>query len=130
MDVFLKAISLALIAVILGLILSGNKHFSILLTLGVCAMVGISAMNYLKPVMSLLGEMQTLGGWNREYFTILLKSVGLGLITEITVLICTDSGNAALGKMIQLVCNAVMLWIALPLFTGLMELIKEILAGL
>ena len=130
MDVFLKAIGFALVAVILSLMLSGNKHFALLLTLGVCAMIGISAVNYLKPVISLLGEIQTMGGWNREYFSVLLKTVGLGLITEITVLICTDSGNGALGKMVQIISNAVMLWIALPLFTGLMELIREILGGL
>ena len=130
MDIFLKSVSLVLIAVILGLLLSGNKHFSLMLTMGVCAMVGISAVNYLKPVISLLGQIQEMGGWNKEFFTILLKTVGLGMLTEITVLICTDSGNAALGKMIQLVSNAVILWIAMPLFTGLMELIKEIIGGL
>lgn len=130
MDVFLKAIGLVLIAVILGFILSGSKHFALLMTLAVCAMVGISAVNYLKPVISLLGELQTMGGWNKEFFTVLLKTVGLGILTEITVLVCADSGNAALGKMIQLISNAVMLWIAMPLFTGLMELITDILGGL
>ena len=128
MDVFLKAI--VLIAVILGFILSGSKHFALLMTLAVCAMVGISAVSYLKPVISLLGELQTMGGWNKEFFTVLLKTVGLGMLTEITVLVCSDSGNAALGKMIQLISNAVMLWIAMPLFTGLMELITDILGGL
>jgi len=130
MDVFLKAIGLVLIAVILGFILSGSKHFALLMTLAVCAMVGISAVSYLKPVISLLGELQTMGGWNKEFFTVLLKTVGLGMLTEITVLVCSDSGNAALGKMIQLISNAVMLWIAMPLFTGLMELITDILGGL
>ena len=130
MDIFLKATGLVLIAVILGLILSGNKHFALILTLAVCAMVGISAVSYLRPVISLLNELQTLGGWNREFFSILLKTVGLGMITEITMLICADSGNAVLGKMIQLISNAAMLWIALPLFTGLMELIKDVLGGL
>ena len=130
MDVFLKAIGLVLIAVFLGFILSGSKHFALLMTLAVCAMVGISAVSYLKPVISLLGELQTMGGWNKEFFTVLLKTVGLGMLTEITVLVCSDSGNAALGKMIQLISNAVMLWIAMPLFTGLMELITDILGGL
>lgn len=127
----MKAVGLTLIAVILGLMLScSNKHFSLLLSICVCCMVGISAVNYLRPVIAVLDELQSLGGWNREYFSVLLKTVGLGMITEIAVLICTDSGNTALGKVVQLMANAVMLWLALPLFTALMELISEILGGL
>lgn len=130
MEVFIKANAIVLIAVILCFILTNNKHFAMLITLGVCAMVGISAVSYLKPVISLMGELQALGGWNNSFFTILLKTVGIGILTEITVLVCNDSGNTALGKMIQMVGNAAMLWLALPLFTSLMELIKEILGGL
>ena len=57
----------------------------------------------------------------------MLKAVGIGVISEIAVLICQDSGNAALGKGLQLLATIVVLWLALPLMQGLLELVQKIL---
>ena len=61
---------------------------------------------------------------------ILLKAVGEGLVSEVGALLCTDSGNGSLGKLLQLLGSAVVLWLSLPLFTMLLELIQELLGGI
>ena len=58
---------------------------------------------------------------------IVMRSVGIGLLSEITLHICTDSGNTALGKTLQILGNAIILWLSLPIFTKIIELIEEIL---
>lgn len=124
----MKAAALVLSAVILAQLLTNQgKHFAILLTTAVCCMVCGIAMQYLEQILSFFGSLQAIGQWDDQLFTILLKSVGIGILAEITALICADSGNSAMGKTIHILSCAVILWLSLPLFTGLMDLITEIM---
>jgi hypothetical protein len=60
---------------------------------------------------------------------ILLKVVGIGLIGEISALICTDSGNASLGKILQILSAAVILRLALPLLEQFLDLLEKVLGN-
>lgn len=128
MEVFLKAGAGALITVVLCLIVSKrDKDIALLLTVAGCCMLVILAVTYLEPVFAFIGQLQTLGNIERDVLSILLKSVGIGLLAEIAGLICADVGNSALGKALQIVATALILWISLPLLRSLMELVGEIL---
>ena len=61
---------------------------------------------------------------------ILLKAVGIGLVSEIAGLVCNDAGNGSLGKTLQMLGSAVILYLSLPIFTAMLELIREILREL
>jgi stage III sporulation protein AD len=131
MDAFWKAIAAVLIAVIFGVFLQRQgKEAALLLTLTVCAMVAFLAVSYLDPVISFLEKLQALGGLDRGMVTVLLKAVGIGLISEICTAICSDSGNAALGKILQLLSAVMVLWLALPLLERLLDLLQKILEGI
>ena len=130
MDAVLKVIIGALIAVILGLMLrQQGKDIALLLSTAVCCMVVAVGINYLAPVVSFVQELHTSTGTDTEYLRILLKSVGIGLVAEIAGLICTDAGNAALAKTIQILATAVILWLALPLMQALLDLVRRIMEG-
>jgi len=131
MDVFLKATAGVLIALILTLILSKQgKDFSLLLTVLVCSVVSAAAINYLTPVVNFFDRLQSIGKLDPDFIKILLRAVGIGLLAEITGLICSDAGNAALGKTLQFLAGAVVLWMSVPLFTSIIDLIEEILLPL
>lgn len=106
-----------------------SSQIGILLGLTACVMVAGAAAAYLEPVTALLDALQETGTLDGDMIAILLKAVGIGLVTEIASMICTDSGNASLGKTFQLLGTAVILWLSIPLFTGLLELIQEILGA-
>lgn len=130
MDAVLKVIFGALIAVILGLMLrQQGKDIALLLSTAVCCMVIAVGVNYLTPVVTFVQELHTSTGMDPEYLRILLKSVGIGLVAEIAGLICTDAGNAALAKTIQILATAVILWLALPLMQALLDLVRKIMEG-
>ena len=129
MNDFYKAAGFVLICTVLSLVLSGNgKHFSIVIIMAMCAGITIAAIQYIQPVLSFFRQLQTAGNWNTELFVILMKSVGIGVLAQITALICADSGNSALGKSLQLMASAVILWLSLPLFEELLRLINMLLA--
>ena len=128
MSGFLQAAAGVLLTVILVLALDKEgKQTALLLVLAVCAMVCVLALGYLSPVVDFMKKVSELGGLNNEMLGILLKVVGIGLIGEIASLICTDSGNASLGKVLQILSAAVILRLALPLLEQLITLLERVL---
>ena len=99
MEDFFRAATVVLLTVIMVLCLgSHGKQTAILLVLAVCGMLRI-----------------------------LLKVVGIGLVGEIANLICCDTGNAALGKMLQILSTAVILRLSVPLLEQLLGLLEQIM---
>ena len=128
MDTVLKMIAAALITAVLCLLISKkDKDISMLLSLYACCMIIILAFTYLEPVVDFLQQLQKIVKLDADIMPILLKSVGIGLLTEIAALMCTDLGNSALGRTLQIMAIAVILYLSLPLFTSLIELVSEIL---
>lgn len=131
MEIFTKTVGGILIAIILFLVLSKQgKEFSLLLTLAVCCIVSVVAVGYLEPVIAFFEKLRAVGQLDSSLLEIILRAVGIGIISEITGLICADAGNAALGKSLQMLACAVVLWMSVPLFTSLLELVEEILVSI
>lgn len=131
MDLFFQAATGVLIASILGLVLAKQgKEFTIVLTIAVCCMVVLLCITFLEPVLDLLCQLEALGNLNGEMVRILFKVVGIGLVSEIAGMVCTDAGNGSLGKALQMLGTAVILWLSIPVFQALLELVQEILGEL
>ena len=128
MDVFIKVSALALMVSILYQMVAGrNKEIgSLLLVLGCCVVLTV-AVSYIEPVFNFIGKLQTLGNLNPELLEILLKSVGIGLLGEISVLVCNDMGNSSMGKTLQILATAVILWLSLPMLSSFLDLVGKIL---
>lgn len=128
MDIFLKAGALALIVSVLYQIVSGrNKEIALLMVILGCTMILLAAISYMEPVFAFIDKLQSLGNLNSEMLEILLKSVGIGFLAEISALVCNDMGNSSIGKALQLLATAVILWLALPMLNSLLDLIGEIM---
>ena len=128
MDIFLKAAAGILITVVLTLSLERqSKDMASLLSIAVCVMVVAAAAAYLRPVLDFFEKLDSVGKLDPAMMRILLKVVGVGILAEITAMICTDSGNSALGRSIRILGVGVILVLSLPLFESLLELIGNIL---
>lgn len=131
MKVYLQCVGAVLIGLIVILALgSKGKEFSVLLAAGICAMGCIVLVGYLEPVIEFVRQLEQAGGLDAPVVKILLKAVGVGLVSEVGAMLCTDSGNGSLGKLLQLLGSSVVLWLSLPLFSMLLELIQELLGGI
>lgn len=128
---YLQAAGAVLLAVVLTLTLGKQgKDMAVLLSMAVCCMVMVIAARYLEPVVDFLERLEALGNLNGEMIGCLFKVAGIGILTEIAAMICTDAGNGSLGKALQLLGAAVILWLSIPIFTALIELIQGILGDL
>ena len=51
-------------------------------------------------------------------------------ITMLSATVCTDAGNASLGKMLQILGGAAVLSLSVPMFRALMTMIREMIGEL
>ena len=131
MEIFWKAVGGSLIALILGMILEKRSpDAAIVLTLLVCCMLLGVAMRFLSPIIDFYHTLSSLGGLDRDNMEILMKATALGLISQISSMLCADAGNSALGKGIEIVAVCAILWISLPLLSSLVELIGDVVGQL
>ena len=128
MEIYWKALGGLLIAVVLGLIL--GKDMSVMLSLAICAMVTAVAIHYFQPVLTALKQMEQAANFQGENFQILIKILGISLVSEISGMICADVGAGSMGKVLKILTSSVILWIAMPVFQSVLSLLQQILREL
>ena len=99
MNIFFKAVAVTMIAVILGVTLSRQeKDFALLITLCVSCMIAIASFYFLEPILAFTKKLGNMLQISTDVVCVLIKAVGIGLVAEIASLLCSDAGNASLGK--------------------------------
>ena len=128
MTYFYQAISGTLLACVLCISLGKiGKDYSILITLAVCCMILLLVTAYLEPILELIRRLEILGNLDDQMVSVILKSVGIGLLSDISAMVCADAGNASMGKALHILATVVILWISIPIFNAFLDLIQQIL---
>ena len=129
MGEYLRFAAAALIGLILVLVVGRqSRDLGMLLSLAVCVLLALGAMEFLEPVMELLNELKRLGELDCGAVGILLRCAGIGMVSELAGLLCADAGEGAMGKALQICANAAILWLSLPLLRQVLTMIGEVLA--
>ena len=129
MGEYLRFAAAALIGLILVLVVGRqSRDLGMLLSLAVCVLLALGAMEFLEPVMELLDELKRLGELDGGAVGILLRCAGIGIISELAGLLCADAGEGAMGRALQICANAAILWLSLPLLRQVLTMIGEVLA--
>lgn len=96
-----------------------------------CAAFGVMLLGALLPQIQRYVEIirQFLGGLGLEgeYYAVMLKAMGVVLITQIAEQICCDMGVQAIADRVELCGRLAMLGIAIPLFIDLTRMAVEVL---
>lgn len=128
MDLFVRTIVGVLISTVLYLALPKQaKELSVVLTIAVCCMVGIVAFSFLRPVFDFVDQLSATGNLSSPMIKTLIKAVGICLISEFASAICSDSGNAAMSKLIQFATTALLLSLTIPFLTQLIDIVENLL---
>ena len=84
------------------------------------------ALSLVLPLISFLKELEALGG--EEYLTVMLKSLGIAIVTSLTSEICRDSGEASVASRVELFGKCEIIILALPILKSLIKLMSEVLS--
>lgn len=120
----LQILVIGIVAVIFATVLKKNcGEISLLIGLASGVVIGIFFLRLLEPILSFAEELRQLSGLDRELLEPVLKCLGIGILSQICVNVCTDSGQNAIGKMIEMSSCVLCLYISLPLFRGVISLL-------
>ena len=89
----------------------------------------LAALKLVEPVVSFLSKLQDLAGLDDALLTPLLKSVGIGIVTQICAAFCADAGESALARLIELCGGILAIYIALPLLEAVIDMIRTMTGG-
>ncbi len=128
MAYFYQGAAAVLLATLVCLVLDKQgKDFSVLIGICVCTMVMALAAAYLEPVLEFLKGLEALAQLDGSMIGILFKVVGIGMLSELAGMICADAGNGSMAKVLHILATAVILWLSIPIFNEMLDLIQAIL---
>ena len=86
-----------------------------------------TVLSEFSSVMDYVEEMTEKTGFSL-YFEVILKAMGLGLLSEVTADICRDNGAAAIASKVEFGGKMTILVLCLPILRKLLDLIAEFLS--
>lgn len=130
MDIFLKAVTCAMIAAVFCLVLGKrDKDMAAMLSIAACCLILVLVIRYLEQLLSFFYQLQRLADLDEQMLQILLKCVAIGVTAHFAELICKDFGHEALGKTLQFLASVLIIVSSLPVLEALLEQIGKVLGG-
>ena len=84
-------------------------------------------ISYLSSIFGSLKNIVSFTGLNSDLYTLLLKIIGIGYLVEFSANICSDTGNASIGDKILLGGKIIILVMAFPIISNILNIIMGIL---
>ena len=127
MDI-IKIVGIALIALVIIILLKQYKpEFAIYISILTGILILILVMDKLSGIINLIKSIVNQSYINTEFITLLIKITGIAFLSEFAVSICKDSGEAAIASKIEIGSKIIIITMAIPIFSSLLELILKLL---
>ena len=128
---FERVTALVLLTVVLGIVVGRQeKEFSVILTMITVCIVAYAILSYLQPILGLVQNLGEIGKMQDGLLGILLKAVGIALISEVAAIVCTDAGNSTLAKTMHLLGMGAILYLSIPIIELFLNLMQDVLGEL
>lgn len=123
-----KIIGIGFIALIIIILLKQYKpEFSLYVSLLAGGLILLISFDKLSGIVSLLNNLANKTSLGGEFLGILLKITGIAILTEFAVSICKDSGESSIANKIDMGGKICMVAISIPVISGLLNTIIDIL---
>ena len=128
MEILYKIIGIALITCLGTLLIKPTKpDFATIISIVGGIIILLLVLNYLSTIFDTFNSIIEKTGVNKSVFTIILKIVGIGYLTEFTASMCNDTGNGSLGDKVLVGGKLIIMVMALPIVTSILEIIMELI---
>lgn len=128
MDIVFKIIAIGLITCVATLIVRPVRaDFAIIIGIVGGLIIIFLIINYLTGIFNIINLILGMSGINSTLYTVLLKIVGIGYLIEFTASICADTGNSSLGDKVLLGGKIIIMVMALPIITNILNIIIGLL---
>lgn len=120
---------LAVVTVIICVMLKPkNAEISVMLGISCSVIILIGVLTQVSAIVTTINQIIASSGISIDYIVILLKSIGICLVTEFAVNTCKDSGSQSLASNVSLAGKIMVTVTALPLYSDILKTVLS-LAG-
>lgn len=125
-----KLVSIAIVGVLLVTLLKSAKpEFAVLAALGTGVVLAVFLLNSLSGAVLAFDSLVEKSGVSGELFSIVLKIVGIGYVTEYSSSLSEDAGCSGIAQKIQLGGKLTIFLMSLSVIEALISTVSQI-AGL
>lgn len=127
MDI-IKIVGIGLITVIASMLVKPIKP-EVSIIIGLCGgvLILIQTINYVVDIIDAFSSIVDKTGLDTGLLKTLLKIIGVGYLTEFSANLCNDAGSSSVADKILFAGKIIILVMALPIVTSIIEIIVEIL---
>lgn len=128
MDSLYKIIGVALITCIATLVVKPVRpDFAVFISIVGGIIILFMLAGYLTEIFDVFNQIFNFTNVNSSIYKIIFKIIGVGYLVEFTASLCSDSGNSSLGDKVLLGGKIIILVMALPIVTSILEIVMELL---
>ena len=119
---------LAIVAVILILtIKSKNSEIALMIGIACSAIILLAVLSQAVSVINTVNNIIAVSQISTSYIVILLKVIGICLLTEFAVNTCKDAGSQSIAGNVSLAGKIMVTVTALPLYTDILNTVLSLL---
>lgn len=124
----LQITAIGLITTLLVIIVKQQRpDIAMMISLAAGSVIFILLLGNIKTIASSVENMAQKANLDSIYITTVLKVIGIAYIAEFGSQICKDSGEGAIASKIELGGKILIMVLALPILTALLEAVLKIL---
>lgn len=101
-----------------------SENFALLLLVAGSVAIALICIGFCVKIIGEIESIFTYTGLDYAYFKILLKCLGVCLITQFSSDICNDASHTALAGQIILAGKIIIIVISLPVFKAVLEIVS------
>lgn len=129
MDI-IKILSIAIVLTVVYMIFKQHKpEYAIIIQVASFAVIGFMVLSYIGDLIETTKNIAELSNINVDFFVLLIKALGVAIITKFATEICKDGENSTLAYGVELGGKIVILSMCIPMIKAVAGLAVKIIKG-
>lgn len=128
MEIIIKIVAIGLVTCLATLIVKPVRNdFAIFIAIAGGLVITFLVLDYLTDIFDVFKNIISSTGLSSNLYKLLIKIIAIGYLIEFAVSICSDTGNSSLGDKVLLGGKIVIMVMALPIITNILQIIIGLL---
>ncbi len=126
----LQIVGIAIVCALLCAVLKQYRpEYASVVQIAACVLILLLIASSLSELVGAIRELIEGSGIHTGYLTLLLKALGIAILTQLAADACRDSGETALSHKVELAGTVTILLLCLPLVKAMVQLSTGFLKG-
>ena len=126
----MNIITIAAVAIVAAIsavaIKKHNGEIALMLSVACGVILLMAVISFAGTILQTVKQIATASDMNIEYIKILLKVIGICIVTELAVSVCKESGQQAIAANVTLAGKILIMAASLPLYTEIFNTVASL----